>query len=171
MLDKGVKVLDCPGVVLEDFGAHQEDEEQRRQRLGEVMLRNCIKVEEIEDPIAPVEAILARVDMAVMQGLYPGIQPYNNVTEFLIQVALSTGRLKGVSASSSTSVPELIPSCSKESPTSKRPPSSSSVTGTTEKSHSTPKRPAQRRRPSILALPRLPPRRQQQPAECRLTMR
>jgi nuclear GTP-binding protein len=97
VLDKGVKVLDCPGVVLEDFGAHQEGEEQRRKRLGEVMLRNCIKVEEIEDPIAPVEAILSRVDMAVMQGLYPGVQPYANVTEFLIQVALSTGRLKGVS--------------------------------------------------------------------------
>ncbi|KAI5449442.1 nuclear GTP-binding protein nug1 [Naganishia albida] len=95
VLDKGVKVLDCPGVVLEDFGAHQEDEEQRRRRLGEVMLRNCIKVEEIEDPIAPVEAILARVDMGVMQGLYPGIQPYRNVTEFLVQVALTTGRLKG----------------------------------------------------------------------------
>lgn len=97
VLDKGVKVLDCPGVVLEDFGAHQEGEEQRRKRLGEVMLRNCIKVEEIEDPIAPVEAILSRVDMATMQRLYPGVQPYANVTEFLIQVALSTGRLKGVS--------------------------------------------------------------------------
>ena len=90
-------MLDCPGVVLEDFGAHQEGEEQRRKRLGEVMLRNCIKVEEIEDPIAPVEAILSRVDMATMQRLYPGVQPYANVTEFLMQVALSTGRLKGVS--------------------------------------------------------------------------
>lgn len=98
MLDKGVKVLDCPGVVLEDFGAHQEGEEERRRRLGEVMLRNCIKVEEIEDPIAPVEAILSRVDMAVMQGLYPGLQTYRNVTEFLVQIALTTGRLKGVSS-------------------------------------------------------------------------
>jgi nuclear GTP-binding protein len=97
MLDKGVKVLDCPGVVLEDFGAHQEGEEERRRRLGEVMLRNCIKVEEIEDPIAPVEAILSRVDMSVMQGLYPGLQTYRNVTEFLVQIALTTGRLKGVS--------------------------------------------------------------------------
>ncbi|KAJ9121589.1 hypothetical protein QFC22_002208 [Naganishia vaughanmartiniae] len=95
MLDKGVKVLDCPGVVLEDFGAHQEGEEERRRRLGEVMLRNCIKVEEIEDPIAPVEAILSRVEMSVMQGLYPGLQNYRNVTEFLVQIALTTGRLKG----------------------------------------------------------------------------
>lgn len=111
VLDKGVKVLDCPGVVLEDFGAHQEGEEQRRKRLGEVMLRNCIKVEEIEDPIAPVEAILSRVDMATMQRLYPGVQPYGNVTEFLMQVALSTGRLKGVSLllSALWQIPDALP--------------------------------------------------------------
>ncbi len=61
VLDKGVKVLDCPGVVLEDFremeGGGREEEDVKRRRLGEVMLRNCVKVEEIEDPIAPGEWI------------------------------------------------------------------------------------------------------------------
>ncbi len=55
VLDKGVKILDCPGVVLEDFGSQEGDEHERRRRQGAVMLRNCLKVEEVEDPIAPGE--------------------------------------------------------------------------------------------------------------------
>lgn len=53
VLDKGVKILDCPGVVLEDFGSQEGSEEERRKRRGDVMLRNCLKIEEIEDKIAP----------------------------------------------------------------------------------------------------------------------
>jgi len=53
VLDKGVKILDCPGVVLEDFGEQEGDEEERKRRRGEVMLRNCLKVDEVDDPIAP----------------------------------------------------------------------------------------------------------------------
>jgi nuclear GTP-binding protein len=52
VLDKGVKIIDCPGVVLEDFGRRLEGEEPRR-RQAEIMLRNCIKAELVEDPIAP----------------------------------------------------------------------------------------------------------------------
>ncbi len=53
VLDKGVKILDCPGVVLEDFGSQEGGDEERRRRKGDVMLRNCLKIEEIEDKIAP----------------------------------------------------------------------------------------------------------------------
>lgn len=53
-LDKGVKLLDCPGVVLEDFGREIDSEEGRR-RQAEIMLRNCVKAELVEDPIAPGE--------------------------------------------------------------------------------------------------------------------
>ena len=52
VLDKGVKLLDCPGVVLEDLG-RQLDSEEGRKRQAETMLRNCVKAELIEDPIAP----------------------------------------------------------------------------------------------------------------------
>lgn len=98
-LDKGVKILDCPGVVLEDFATSltgeergEEGEAERRTRLGEVMLRNCVKVEEIEDPIAPVEAILRRVDPEIIRGIY-SIPAYSSVTEFLVAIAFTRGRL------------------------------------------------------------------------------
>lgn len=51
-LDKGVKILDCPGVVLEDVGSHMEGEEGRK-RQAEIMLRNCVKAELVQDPISP----------------------------------------------------------------------------------------------------------------------
>ena len=48
VLDKGVKILDCPGVVLEDLS--REESEKKR---AEIMLRNCIKAELVDDPITP----------------------------------------------------------------------------------------------------------------------
>ena len=54
VLDKGVKIMDCPGVVLEDIGREGDDEESKRRR-AEVMLRNCIKPESVDDPISPGE--------------------------------------------------------------------------------------------------------------------
>ena len=45
VLDKGVKILDCPGVVLEDIA-------EGSSRQAEIMLRNCVKAELVEDPIA-----------------------------------------------------------------------------------------------------------------------
>lgn len=57
VLDKGVKIVDCPGVVLEDFGREMTGEEGRR-RQAEIMLRNCVKAELVEDPIAPSTCLL-----------------------------------------------------------------------------------------------------------------
>ena len=54
VLDKGVKIVDCPGVVLEDVAREAGGEEGRRKQ-AEIMLRNCIKAELVEDPIAPGE--------------------------------------------------------------------------------------------------------------------
>jgi nuclear GTP-binding protein len=59
VLDKGVKILDCPGVVLEDFG-NQMDGEEGRRKQAEIMLRNCVKAELVEDPTAPGMASLMR---------------------------------------------------------------------------------------------------------------
>lgn len=52
VLDKGVKIVDCPGVVLEDL-ARDMDGDAGRQKQAEIMLRNCIKAELVDDPIAP----------------------------------------------------------------------------------------------------------------------
>jgi len=98
VLDKGVKVLDCPGVVLDDFdrmGLALGDAEKGR-RKGEVLLRNCVKVEEVDDPMAAVEEILRRVEVSKMMELYD-VPEYKNITEFLVRVALTRGRLGKVS--------------------------------------------------------------------------
>ncbi|OCF32294.1 nuclear GTP-binding protein [Kwoniella heveanensis BCC8398] len=91
VLDKGVKILDCPGVVLEDIGREMEGEAGKRKQ-AEIMLRNCVKAELVEDPISPVEVILSKVDPAQLQKLY-NIPPYDNIRDFLIKVALTRGRL------------------------------------------------------------------------------
>ena len=43
-MDKNVKLLDCPGIV---FAEGEELDE------GAVMLRNCVKIEQITDPFKP----------------------------------------------------------------------------------------------------------------------
>lgn len=43
MIDSKVKILDCPGVIFDDN--HKESSS---------ILRNIIKVDEVEDPIEPV---------------------------------------------------------------------------------------------------------------------
>lgn len=98
VLDKGVKVLDCPGVVLDDFDRMglNLDESEKGKRKGAVLLRNCVKVEEVEDPMAAVEEILRRVEVSKMMELYE-VPEYKNVTEFLVRVALTRGRLGKVS--------------------------------------------------------------------------
>ena len=55
VLDKGVKIMDCPGVVLEDVGGRDMDGEAGRRKAAEIMLRNCVKAELVEDPVAPGE--------------------------------------------------------------------------------------------------------------------
>ncbi|WWC87786.1 uncharacterized protein L201_002678 [Kwoniella dendrophila CBS 6074] len=94
VLDKGVKILDCPGVVLEDIGriTSEGNEEGKKRKQAEIMLRNCIKAELVEDPISPVEVILTKVDPLQLQKLY-NIPPYEGVRDFLIKIALTRGRL------------------------------------------------------------------------------
>ncbi|KAL7419764.1 nuclear GTP-binding protein nug1 [Cryptotrichosporon argae] len=91
VLDKGVKILDCPGVVLEDFTKEFEGPEGAR-RQAEIMLRNCVKAELIEDPTAPIAVILNRADPLLLQRLY-GIPPFSDTRDFLIKIALVRGRL------------------------------------------------------------------------------
>lgn len=51
-LDSKVKLLDCPGIVLP--GGDSSD--------ASAALRNAVKIENLEDPITPVDAILQRAD-------------------------------------------------------------------------------------------------------------
>lgn len=45
-LDKNIKLLDCPGIVFAQQG-------QDGQNDAEITLRNCVKVELLDDPITP----------------------------------------------------------------------------------------------------------------------
>lgn len=47
-LERGLKIVDSPGVV---FDEDDFDDGKSRQR-GNVLLRNVVKVEDIEDPVA-----------------------------------------------------------------------------------------------------------------------
>ncbi|MBW0545626.1 hypothetical protein O181_085341 [Austropuccinia psidii MF-1] len=93
-LEKGLKVLDCPGVVL------QVDHSDPSQSAAKV-LRNAVKVEQILDPLAPIGVILERCKPEHLMLLYnipaftyPGQTSEARIQEFLIQVARSRGRIK-----------------------------------------------------------------------------
>jgi nuclear GTP-binding protein len=89
-LDKNIKLLDCPGIVFSQ-STKPGDEAQ-------VLLRNCVKVELLEDPIAPVEVVLSRCSMAQLQSIYE-LPPFANTTEFLVLYAKQRGKLLKVYAS------------------------------------------------------------------------
>jgi len=81
-LDKHVKLLDSPGIVM----ATGDNE-------ASVILRNAVKVETIDDTVAPVSAILKRCNKHQMM-LHYNVPYFNDVNEFLALLAVRLGRLK-----------------------------------------------------------------------------
>ncbi|XP_020828505.1 guanine nucleotide-binding protein-like 3-like protein [Phascolarctos cinereus] len=81
-LDKHVTLLDSPGIVL---SASTSD--------TALILRNCLKIEQLADPVTPVEAILRRCSHAQLSQHY-GIPDFKTTTEFLVLLARRLGRLK-----------------------------------------------------------------------------
>ncbi|KAF6024721.1 GNL3 [Bugula neritina] len=82
-LDKNVRLLDCPGIVMatgDEASAH-------------TILRNAVKVEQIEDPTAPVEIILSRCRKDQMMLQYK-IPMYTDCNSFLVLLAKRFGMLK-----------------------------------------------------------------------------
>ncbi|XP_021767487.1 guanine nucleotide-binding protein-like NSN1 [Chenopodium quinoa] len=82
-LDKNVKLMDCPGVVMLKSG----------QSDATVALRNCKRIEKLEDPIAPVKEILNLCPAQVLVTLYK-VPSFDTVDDFLFKVATVRGRLK-----------------------------------------------------------------------------
>ncbi|KAN0064548.1 nuclear GTP-binding protein nug1 [Thecaphora frezii] len=98
MLDKSVRLLDCPGIVFSDetggaasSGLSAEEVVMRKQSA---LLRNVVKVELVEDPISPVEAIMARVDDVELASVY-GLDYFQSgdAQDFLMRIALQRGRM------------------------------------------------------------------------------
>jgi len=81
-IDKNVKLLDSPGIVM---ASGQTD--------AQLILRNCMRVESIEDPTAPVSSILSRCPKESMM-LHYNITEYADVTEFLALIARRYGQLR-----------------------------------------------------------------------------
>ncbi|KAK7035378.1 nuclear GTP-binding protein nug1 [Paramarasmius palmivorus] len=86
-LERGMRIIDSPGVVFDD-----DDEEVKGQKKGSVLLRNVVRVEDVDDPIAVVEEILTRTAKETIQKIY-NLPDFSATLEFLTMLALTSGRL------------------------------------------------------------------------------
>lgn len=82
-LDKNVKLLDCPGVVMVRSGESD----------ASIALRNCKRIEKLDDPTSPVKEILKLCPAKTLVMLYK-IPSFDSVDEFLQNVATARGKLK-----------------------------------------------------------------------------
>ncbi|ESO11270.1 hypothetical protein HELRODRAFT_194872 [Helobdella robusta] len=82
-LDKYIKLLDSPGVVMATNASRPED----------LVLRNCVKLESLADPIPTVSAILNRCNKQQLMLLYT-LPDFKDINEFLQLVAKRYGLLK-----------------------------------------------------------------------------
>ncbi|KAI9489739.1 P-loop containing nucleoside triphosphate hydrolase protein [Zychaea mexicana] len=85
-LDKNIKLLDCPGIVFATQGQDGKSD-------AEIVLRNCIKVELLEDPVTPVEVIVSKIPTEQLMMMYD-VGYFNNAHEFLVLLAQQRGKLK-----------------------------------------------------------------------------
>ena len=67
-LDKHIKLLDCPGIVM---ASPTSD--------AVMILRNCVKIERLVDPVSPVEAILKRCNKQQVALAEMGMLPFGVV--------------------------------------------------------------------------------------------
>uniref|UniRef100_A0A672JLF7 CP-type G domain-containing protein n=1 Tax=Salarias fasciatus TaxID=181472 RepID=A0A672JLF7_SALFA len=81
-LDKHIKLLDCPGIVMATSTTD-----------AAMILRNCVKIEQLVDPLPPVEAILRRCNKAQIMEHY-GVSDFHTALEFLSLLARRQGKLR-----------------------------------------------------------------------------
>ena len=81
-LDKKVKLLDCPGIV---FAKDETD--------VAVILRNCVKIDAIIDPLPAFQEIVRRCEKMKLMTLYKTAR-FGSDQEFLQLVAQSRGKIK-----------------------------------------------------------------------------
>lgn len=80
-LDKNVRLIDCPGIVFSD------------QAADALVLRNCIRIEQLADPLLPVEMILRRVGPEPLMAAY-SLPAFDDITEFLALIAQARSKHK-----------------------------------------------------------------------------
>ena len=84
-LDKNIKLLDCPGIVF--------SKGENGETSAELLLRNCVKVELLEDPLSPVELIVGRCRKDQLMEMY-SVPYFEDVNDFLVHLARQRGKLK-----------------------------------------------------------------------------
>lgn len=84
-LDRHVKLLDSPGMVFAS--------EEGASSIA--VLRNAVRVEQLDDPVAPVAGIIKRVPARQLMTTYK-IAAFKDVDQFLQLVATTRGKLKKV---------------------------------------------------------------------------
>lgn len=103
-LERGIRVVDSPGVVFDE----NDDVDGKGYKKGSLLLRNVVKVEDIDDPIAVgewlyscasnlteplvVEEIVFRTEHETLRKIY-NLPAFTSTLEFLTMLALSSGRL------------------------------------------------------------------------------
>ncbi|XP_069319533.1 guanine nucleotide-binding protein-like 3-like protein [Eulemur rufifrons] len=80
-LDKFIRLLDAPGIVP---GPNSE--------VGTI-LRNCVHVQKLADPVTPVETILQRCNLEEISNYY-GVSGFQTTEHFLTAVAQRLGKKK-----------------------------------------------------------------------------
>lgn len=80
VLDKNIKLIDCPGVVFS------------KNDPNSLMLKNVVRVEDINDPISIVDNILKKVEANTLIELYE-IAQFTSTNTFLALIARKTGKL------------------------------------------------------------------------------
>uniref|UniRef100_V9KKD1 Guanine nucleotide-binding protein-like 3 (Nucleolar)-like protein n=1 Tax=Callorhinchus milii TaxID=7868 RepID=V9KKD1_CALMI len=81
-LDKHIKLLDSPGIVMAASCSE-----------AAMILRNCVRIEQVINPIEPVAAILRRCDTRQIREHY-GVAEFRDVEQFLCVLAHRQGRLR-----------------------------------------------------------------------------
>lgn len=80
-LMKGIYLIDCPGVV------HPQNETDT-----EIVLKNVVRIENIQEPESHVGEVLERVDLAFIKKHYK-VDEWEDSTDFLEQLARRMGKL------------------------------------------------------------------------------
>ena len=82
-LRSDIRIMDCPGVVMPGEG----------QGNGDIVLRNAIKVDQLENPIIAVKRLVERCDPGQLATVYE-IGTFFTVEDFVNQVGMRRGRLR-----------------------------------------------------------------------------
>jgi len=81
-LDKLIKLFDSPGIVL-----------SKETDPASLVLRNCVRIETIEDPVPAIELLLRRCSKDQMMLQY-NLPDFQDVHDFLSKMAVKMGSLK-----------------------------------------------------------------------------